>query len=288
MPSTMICSGVRTCGSEASAPSIGSCVSRFRPTGDQWAPVATTTISAPYARTPSASRRRPVSVSTFASFPSWMVRQFKIRPHSPRPGSCGIQRVMPPISGSASTRWTRPKPRLPSTIAHSIPAGPAPTTSTSRSRFSAGSKRSGCQPRRNSSPAVAFWVQPMLPPGSAFGMQILQPMHSRISSRRPSSTFSGRNGSAIDGRAAPITSQAPLATISAIRSGSVMRETPTIGFAVASRTRPVHSSCQPCLKKREAPESFDHSVADPIATSQRSTRWSASATNSSASSSSTP
>jgi hypothetical protein len=34
----------------------------------------------------------------------------------------------------------------------------------------------------------------------------------------------------------------PLATISAIRSGFVSRPTPTIGFGVASRTRPVHSS----------------------------------------------
>ena len=51
---------------------------------------------------------------------------------------------------------------------------------------------------------------------------------------------------------------------------------------------PVHSSCQPCLKKREAPESFDHSVAEPMATSQRSTRWSARRTNSRPSSRSTP
>ena len=56
--------------------------------------------------------------------------------------------------------------------------------------------------RRNSSPAVAFWVQPMLPPGSDLGMQMLQPMHSRMSSSRPSSIFLGRTGSAIDGRAA--------------------------------------------------------------------------------------
>ena len=55
--------------------------------------------------------------------------------------------MIPPMSFSASTRWTRRRPRLPSTIAHSIPAGPAPTTRTSRSRFSAGSNRSGCQPR---------------------------------------------------------------------------------------------------------------------------------------------
>ena len=135
LPSTMICSGVRTCGSEASAPGIGSCVSRLSPSGAQSAPVATTTISAPYSRTPSASSRRPVSTSTFRSLSSWIAPPVERRgAHSPRPGSCGIQRMIPPMSSPASTRWTRRKPRLPSTIAHSIPAGPAPTTSTSRSR----------------------------------------------------------------------------------------------------------------------------------------------------------
>ena len=88
-------------------------------------------------------------------------RQLRKRAHSPSPGRRGTQRMTPPISGVASTRCTRRNPRLPRTIAHSIPAGPAPTTSTSLSAFAAGSKRSGCQPRRYSSPAVAFCVQPM-------------------------------------------------------------------------------------------------------------------------------
>src|SRR5437868_1566670 len=39
-------------------------------------------------------------------------------------------------------------------------------------------------------------------------MQTLQPMHSRISSSRPSSIFLGRNGSAIDGRAARVDREA--------------------------------------------------------------------------------
>ena len=39
--------------------------------------------------------------------------------------------------------------------------------------------------------------------------QMLQPMHSRMSSTRPSSIFFGRNGSAIEGRAAPIRSMMP-------------------------------------------------------------------------------
>ena len=62
-------------------------------------------------------------------------------------------------------------PRLPSTTAHSIPAGPAPTTSTSLPALAAGENLSGCQPRRYSSPAVAFWVHQigrrLLPAGDA-------------------------------------------------------------------------------------------------------------------------
>ena len=107
---------------------------------------------------------------------------------------------------------------------------------------------------------------------SAFEMQTLQPMHSRISSTRPSSILRGRNGSAIEGRAAPIRSHTPLRTISAIRSGSVSRLTPTIGLAVASRTRAVLSSCQPSAKKRDGPESSAHSAIEPTVTSHRSTR----------------
>ena len=72
------------------------------------------------------------------------------------------------------------------------------------------------------------------------------------------------------------------------RSPRASRPTPTIGLAVAWRTLPVHSSCQPSAKKREAPESFDHSSIEPMWTSHRSTRWSASRTNSSPSSSSMP
>ena len=68
--------------------------------------------------------------------------------------------------------------------------------------------------------------------------QMLQPMHSRMSAYRPASIFAGRYGSAIEGRAPPMMSQTPERTISAIASGSVRRPTPTIGFAVASRTRP--------------------------------------------------
>ena len=52
------------------------------------------------------------------------------------------------------------------------------------------SNRSGCQPRRHSSPAVGFWVQRTGTPSCQLEMQMLQPMHSRISCSRPSSDLS--------------------------------------------------------------------------------------------------
>ena len=63
--------------------------------------------------------------------------------------------------------------------------------------------------------------------------QMLQPMHSRMSSSRPSSIFFGRNGSAIEGRAAPIRSRMPRRTCDTIVSGEVKRPTPTTGFVVS-------------------------------------------------------
>ena len=69
---------------------------------------------------------------------------------------------------------------------------------------------------------------------------MFEPVHSRISSSRPSAIFCGRNGSAIACRAAPIRSTAPDLTTSAIRSGLEYRPTATIGFPVASRIRCVH------------------------------------------------
>ena len=53
---------------------------------------------------------------------------------------------------------------------------------------------SGCQSRRHSSPAVGFWVQRRLTPRKWLETQMLQPMHSRMSSMRPSSILRGRNG----------------------------------------------------------------------------------------------
>ena len=154
--------------------------------------------------------------------------------------------MIPPMSLSASTRWTRRMPRLPSTIAHSIPAGPAPTTSTSLSAFSASSNFSGCQPRRYSSPAVAFCVQIRGgPPISQREMQTLQPMHSRMSSSRPSSIFCGRNGSEIDGRQVAMMSSMPLLIASTIRSGLVNRPTPSTGFLETFLTASCQGSIRP-------------------------------------------
>ena len=63
--------------------------------------------------------------------------------------------------------------------------------------------------------------------------QMLQPMHSRMSSQRPSSIFLGRNGSAIDGRAEPIMSSTPSRIIRTIVSAEVKRPTPTTGLVVS-------------------------------------------------------
>ncbi len=68
---------------------------------------------------------------------------------------------------------------------------------------------SGCQPRRYSSPMVTFCVHMIWPPCWNFETQMLQPMHSRMSSSRPSEILVGRKGSAIEGRAAPMMSSTP-------------------------------------------------------------------------------
>ena len=70
------------------------------------------------------------------------------------------------------------------------------------------------------------------PPISQRDTQMLQAMHSRMSSSRPSSIFFGRNGSAIDGRAAPMMSHWPEVIASTITSGSVNRPTLMQGLSV--------------------------------------------------------
>ena len=72
--------------------------------------------------------------------------------------------------------------------------------------------------------------------------QMLQPMHSRMSSMRPSSIFFGRKGSAIDGRAAPMKSRMPRWIWRTIVSGEVKRPTPTTGLVVSCFTQAMNSS----------------------------------------------
>ncbi len=89
---------------------------------------------------------------------------------------------------------------------------------------------------------VGFWVQRSGTPVLFCARQILQPMHSRMSSSRPSSIFSGMKGSAMEGRAAPMKSRTPRFTWSTIVSGEVKRPTPTTGLVVSFFTKPVHTS----------------------------------------------
>ena len=80
---------------------------------------------------------------------------------------------------------------------------------------------------------LGFWVQRSGVIVKSPVTQMLQPMHSRMSSHRPSSIFLGRNGSAIDGRAEPIMSSTPSRIIRTIVSAEVKRPTPTTGFVVS-------------------------------------------------------
>ena len=174
-------------------------------------------------------------------------------------------------------------PRSPSTRAHSMPAGPAPTTSTSCSALDARVNRSGCQPRRYSSPEVAFCVQTIDgPPASNRDTQTLQPMHSRMSSTRPSAIFRGRNGSAIEGRAAPTMSNTPPSIARTIASGSVSRPQPTTGLAVTCFTALIHSNWRAGSKNRDGVASSPQSCP-PTYTSHRSTSSSHARTNGSTS-----
>ena len=83
------------------------------------------------------------------------------------------------------------------------------------------------------------------PPISQREMQTLQPMHSRMSSSRPSSIFWGRNGSEIDGRHVAMMSSAPPLMASIIASGLVQRPTPSTGFVVTSLIRFCHGIARP-------------------------------------------
>ena len=105
----------------------------------------------------------------------------------------------------------------------------------------------GGTPRRWSGSACTDRHGPDLPRE----MQTLQPMHSRIWSTRPSAIFDGRNGSAIDGRAAPMKSHWPPRIASAIRSGSVKRPTLTTGLEVTDFATRLYSASWLVAKKRD-------------------------------------
>src|SRR5262245_51505447 len=101
---------------------------------------------------------------------------------------------------------------------------------------------SGCQPRFHSSPIVGFCVQRIGTYRVSPVTQILQPMHSRISSTRPSLILFGKYGSAIEGLAAPIKSITPRLMAETIESGDVYRPTPTTGFVVNCFTNDMYFS----------------------------------------------
>ena len=240
----MICSGVSTYGSEASAPAIGSCVSRLRPTGDQKAPVATTTSSAPYSRTPSASSRRPVSTSTFLSFSSWMRRQLRAAPlaaagelrdpaHDPADGVLGVHEMDAPEAALAEhDRALHPaRPGADDEhVAVAVLGGlealwvPAAAELLARGRVLRApdvAARVGLGDADVAADALADLVEAAL-----LDLQ----RQKRVSDRRP------RGADHVPGAARDDLRH---------RSGSVRRETPTIGFAVASRTCFVHRAASP-------------------------------------------
>ena len=86
-------------------------------------------------------------------------------------------------------------------------------------------------------------------------IQMLQPMHSRMSSSCPASILAGRNGSAIDGRAAPIMSRMPARTCRTMVSGEVKRPTPTTGLADSCLRPAISGSRSASAAKREVAES---------------------------------
>jgi hypothetical protein len=92
---------------------------------------------------------------------------------------------------------------------------------------------------------AGFWVQRIGTPMRSAAEQMLQPMHSRMSSMRPSRSFRGRKGSAIDGRAAPTRSSTPSRTCRTITSGAVKRPVLTTGFVVTCLTQRTYSSSAP-------------------------------------------
>src|SRR4026208_2296060 len=122
-----------------------------------------------------------------------------------------------------------------------MPDGPAPTTRTCEGR-DVTVNFSGCQPRRYSSIAVGFCVQTIVLLRLKRDTHTLQPMHSQMSSTRPSSILRGSQGSALDGPAQPMMSSWPDLMTLTISSGSVKRPTPTTGTLAIRLTSLFHGA----------------------------------------------
>src|ERR1700681_4225777 len=85
-------------------------------------------------------------------------------------------------------------------------------------------------------------------------------MHSRMSSTSPRSIFLGRNGSAMEGRAAPIMSSTPRRICDTMVSGDVNLPTPTTGLVVTVLTNRTNPSWYPSAANREVLESLGQSL----------------------------
>ena len=146
-----------------------------------------------------------------------------------------------------------------------MPRRPAADDERVEAGRAGGAKRSGCQPRRYSSPAVAFCVQPMW-------RRLVAPWRCRRCSRctrgsrrrgprRSCAAGRGRRSTAARRRSGPTRR---CAMISAIRSGSVSRPRRRSAWPSPRARAPSTRAASPRAKKRDGPESFDHSAIEPM------------------------
>ena len=132
---------------------------------------------------------------------------------------------------------------------------------------------SGCQSLRHSSMKVGFCVQRDNDMVISPVTQILQPMHSRMSSTRPSSILRGSHGSAIEGLAQPIKSSRPELSCRTMTSGEVKRPTPTTGLLVSDLIPLTRSCCAASGLKREVAEQSSHAPCARSHKSGSSPQW---------------
>ena len=100
-----------------------------------------------------------------------------------------------------------------------------------------------------------FWVHRIGVIVMSPDTQMLQPMHSLMSSSLPSSILRGRNGSEIDGLAAPMRSSMPSLIWPTMVSGEANRPTPTTGLVVSCLSPRTNSCCAASGSNRDVPES---------------------------------